>query len=151
LFILVAAGSCVTFNSGKAEAYTEQLAVVRAYKKRHSRCSAVWLLYVLVNVKTCNLQAIRARYRCRFGIETGYHCMRQTHAMATSRNPAVRFFLLGVALLIINLWSALRWRYCQKPRLGGRSLDKTGYELQRHCQFLAQFIDDLLPLSSQAR
>ena len=137
-----------TFYPGKPEAYTATVAIVRAYEKHHTQRRAVWLLYVLVNVKTRNPQAIRSRYRSRFGIETGYRCMRQTHAMTTSRNPAVRFFLLGVAFLITNLWSALRWRYCQKPRRGGRSVDKVAYELQRHCQFLAQFINDrYLPLS----
>lgn len=131
-----------TFYPGKPAAYTTKMAVVRAYEKRHTQRRAVWLLYVLVNVKTRNPQAIRARYRSRFGIETGYRCMRQTHAMTTSRNPAVRFFLLGLAFLITNLWSVLRWRYCQKPRRGGRSINKMAYELQRHCQFLAQYIND---------
>jgi hypothetical protein len=130
-----------TFYAGKPEAYTASLAVVRTYEKRHRKRHAVWLLYVIINVKTQNPQVIRSRYRARFGIETGYRCMRQTHAMTTSRNPALRFFLLGMAFLITNLWSALRWRYCQRPRRGGRTVDKVAYELQRHRQFLAQFID----------
>jgi hypothetical protein len=67
--------------------------------------------------------------------------MRQTHAMTTSRNPAFRFFLLGVAFQITNLWSTLRWRYCQRPRRGGRTIDKKTYQLQKHRQFLAQSID----------
>ena len=75
--------------------------------------------------------------------------MRQTHAVTTSRNPAVRFFLLGVAFLITNLWSVLRWRYCQRPRRGGRTVDQKTYELQRQRQFLAQFIDERYsPVSS---
>lgn len=130
------------FNAGKPEAYTVEMAVVRTYEKRHGQRRAAWLLYVLVKVKTRNPQAIRARYRSRFGIETGYRCMRQTHAMTTSRNPTVRFFLLGIAFLITNLWRALRWRYCQRPRQGGRAVNKMAYELQRQCQFLAQFIND---------
>lgn len=137
-----------TFKPGTPEAYTTTLAVIRAYEKKDGKRHAVWLLYVLINVKTRNPQAIRARYRSRFGIETGYRCMRQTHAMTTSRNPALRFFLLGVAFLITNLWSALRWRYCQRPRQGGRIVEETAYELQRHCQFLHQFINDCyVPLS----
>ena len=137
-----------TFYSGNPAAYTATVAVIRAYEKLHTQRHAVWLLYVLVNVKIRNPQAIRSRYRSRFGIETGYRCMRQTHAMTTSRNPALRFFLLGVAFLITNLWCVLRWRYCQRPRQGGRSVDKLAYELQPHCQFLAQSINDrYLPLS----
>lgn len=90
-------------------------------------------------------QTICSRYRSRFGIETGYRCMRQTHAMTTSRNPALRFFLLGVAFLILNLWVALRWRFCQRPRRGGGTVDKKAYELRRHCQFIAQIIDERFP------
>jgi hypothetical protein len=113
-----------TFYAGKPNAYTASLAVIRTYEKRHGKRRAVWLLYVLINLKTKNPQVIRSRYRARFGIETGYRCMRQTHAMTTSRNPALRFFLLGLAFLITNLWSTLRWRYCQRPRRGGRTIDK---------------------------
>jgi len=132
-----------TFYAGKPEAYSASLAVVRTLEKRHGKRRLVWLLYVIVNVKTKNPQTIRSRYRSRFGIETSYRCMRQTHAMTTSRNPALRFFLLGMAFLITNLWSVLRWRYCQKPRRGGRTVDQKNYQLQRHRQFLAQSIDQL--------
>jgi hypothetical protein len=137
-----------TFYANKSEAYTASLAVVRTYEKRHAKHRAVWLLYVLVNVSTKDPKVIRARYRSRFGIEASYRCMRQTHAMTTSRNPAFRFFLLGVAFLIINLWSVLRWRYCQRPQRGGRTLNQKTYELQRHRQFLAQFIDERYSLIS---
>ncbi len=130
-----------TFNAGKPAAYTVRLAVVRTYKKHHGKRHAVWLLYVLIHVSTKNLQTIRTRYRARFGIEASYRCMRQTHAMTISRNPAFRFFLLGVAFLITNLWSTLRWRYCQRPRRGGRTIDKKTYQLQKHRQFIAQSID----------
>ena len=93
-------------------------------------------------------QTIRSRYRSRFGIEASYRCMRQTHAMTTSRNPALRFFLLALAFLILNLWCVLRWRFCQIPKRGGRSVDQKGYELQRHCRFIAQSIDEIYhPLS----
>jgi putative transposase len=137
-----------TFYAGKPQAYTASIAVVRSYEKRHGKRRAVWLLYLIINVSTNNPQVIRSRYRSRFGIETSYRCMRQTHAMTTSRNPALRFFLLSVAFLITNLWIALRWLYCQRPRRGGRTVVKTDYELQRHLLFLSQFIDQVyLPLS----
>jgi putative transposase len=137
-----------TFYAGKPKAYTAPLAVVRTYEQRHGKRRAVWLLYVTLNSSTKNPQTIRARYRSRFGIESSYRCMRQTHAMTTSRNPALRFFLLALAFLILNLWCVLRWRFCQIPRQGGRSIDQKAYELQRHCQFIAQVIDEIYhPLS----
>lgn len=137
-----------TFNAGKPNAYTAHLAIVRTYEKRNGKRRARWLLYAVINLKTPKPQTIRTRYRSRFGIETSYRCLRQTHAMTTSRNPALRFFLLGVALLITNLWSALRWRYCQRPRRGGRIVEKTSYELQLHRQFLDQFINQRYRLIS---
>jgi hypothetical protein len=105
-----------TFYVGKPKAYSVPLAVVRTYEQRHGKRSAVWLLYVILNSATKNPQTIRARYRSRFGIESCYRCMRQTHAMTTSRNPALRFFLLALTFLILNLWCVLRWRFCQIPR-----------------------------------
>ncbi|MCJ7434036.1 MAG: transposase [Anaerolineales bacterium] len=137
-----------TFYVGKPKAYTAPLAIVRTYEQRHGKRRAVWLLYVTLNSSTKNPQTIRARYRSRFGIESSYRCMRQTHAMTTSRNPALRFFLLALAFLILNLWCVLRWRFCQIPRQGGRAIDQKAYELQRHCQFIAQVIDEIYhPLS----
>lgn len=138
-----------TFNSSsKSKAYTLPLAVVRSYEYRQGKRRAVWLLYVILNFTTTDPQTIRARYRSRFGIETGYRCMRQTHAKTTSRNPALRFFLLGLAFLILNLWVVLRWRFCQIPRRGGRTIDKKKYELQLHRQFLAQVINEKYRLVS---
>lgn len=116
--------------------------MIRSYEYRNGKRRAVWLLYVILNLTTTDPQTIRARYRSRFGIETSYRCMRQTHAKTTSRNPALRFFLLGLAFLILNLWVVLRWRFCQSPRQGGRTLDQKMYELQLHRQFLAQVINE---------
>jgi putative transposase len=130
-----------TFSAGTPEAYTARLAVVRTYETRHGKRSAVWRLYVVVHLKVADPNTICARYRARFGVEGSYRCMRQTHAKTTSRNPAVRFFLLGVAFLILNLWVTLRWHFCQIPRRGGRKVNKPAYELQRHCKFLSRVIE----------
>ena len=143
-----------TFSAGTAVAYTARLAVVRTYETRHGKRSAVWRLYVVVHLKVADPNSICARYRVRFGIEGSYRCMRQTHAKTTSRNPAVRFFLLGVAFLILNLWVTLRWHFCQVPRRGGRKVNMYAYELQRHCQFLGHVIEQrygaLTTIQSQA-
>lgn len=137
-----------TFRAGTPQAYTASLTVVRSYERRHNQRRAVWLLYVIINVTTKDPQVVRQRYRSRFGIETSYRCMRQTHAMTTSRNPALRFFLLGLAFLILNLWVVLRWRFCQQPRRGGRTVIMKAYELQLHRQFLAQAINEKYHLLS---
>jgi putative transposase len=132
-----------TFGANTPQAYAVRLAVVRTYKTRHGKRSATWCLYVIIGLKVRDPNTIRARYRARFGIESSYRCMRQTHAKTTSRNPLLRFFLLGVAFLILNLWVTLRWHFCQIPRRGGRLVCKKGYELQRHCRFIRRAIEQL--------
>jgi hypothetical protein len=67
--------------------------------------------------------------------------MRHVHATTTSRNAAVRFFLIALAFVLVNLWIALRWRLCQIRRRGGRLIDKKKLELQRLGLFLARAIE----------
>ncbi len=132
-----------TFSAGKYPAHTARMAVVRTYKKKKGKRKAVWLLYVVIQVREGNPQTIRARYRARFGIECSYRSMRHTHAFTTSRNPLLRFFLISVAFLLVNLWITLRWHFCQVPRRGGRIVTKKRYDLQRQCHFLARVIEEL--------
>jgi IS4 transposase len=42
-------------------------------------------------------------YRRRFRIETSYRQLHQVRARTSSRNPALRLLLVGLALLIVNL------------------------------------------------
>ena len=132
-----------TFPAGKYPASTARMAVVRTYEKKKGQRKAVWLLYVVIRVKASNPQTIRARYRARFGIECSYRCMRHTHAITTSQNPLLRFFLISVAFLLVNLWITLRWHFCQVQRRGGRTVNKKLYELQRQCHFLSRVIEKL--------
>ncbi len=47
-------------------------------------------------------------YRQRFGIETSYRQMNQVRARTSSRSPVLRLLLVGLALLLLNLYVALR-------------------------------------------
>jgi hypothetical protein len=58
-----------------------------------------WLAYVLVGVGWHPAEVF-AVYRRRFGIECSYRAMRRVKAFTSSRNPALRFFFLGLALLL---------------------------------------------------
>lgn len=143
-----------TFKAGTPAAYTATVVVMRTYAHRQQQRRAVWLLYVTLHLDAVRPATICARYRARFGIEGSYRSLRQTHATTTSRNPAVRFFLLGVAFLILNLWVALRWAFSQRPRRGARQVDKTVYPLSRHRLFLRRAIEEryglLLSILAQA-
>jgi putative transposase len=60
---------------------------------------------------------IADEYRRRFGIETSYRLMNQVRARTTSRAPALRFFLVTLAFLLLNLWSYVKWQhvFIRKP------------------------------------
>lgn len=94
-----------TFQSG-----TQHLtvAVVQTYKQHKDEpCHATWLVYALIRVQD-RWKHIRERYRGRFGIDTGYRSMEQVRARTCSQNPALRFFLMGLALVLVNVWITLR-------------------------------------------
>jgi Transposase DDE domain len=85
-------------------------------------------------------RAVSERYRGRFGIETSYRQMNQGRARTCTRNPAVRLFLVGVALLLRNLWVWLHHEVLSTPRRGRRR-----YRLER-----LRFKDLLLMLLHEA-
>jgi len=107
-----------TLQSAEEGKLTVPVAVVRTYQRRRSgRRQLRWLLYVVLGVGGA-LVRVRVRYRRRFGIETGYRLMEQVRARTTSPNPALRFMLMGVALLIVNMWIRLHWLFLRLPGRG---------------------------------
>jgi putative transposase len=133
-----------TFSSAEYGSCEATVAIVRTFNtsgRRRQRRKARWLVYVLINVDLRPDQ-VRQRYRSRFGVETSYRCMRTTHAKTTSRNAALRFFLIALAFILVNIWIALRWRFCQVPRRGGRQLDEKRFQLKRMVRFLRRAIEN---------
>jgi len=107
-------------------------------KKRHQK----WFLYVLIHLDW-PLHTIFRRYRSRFGIESSYRILRQAHIKTTSRNPALRFFLLGFALLLVNLWAFFRWFIARIPGLGPHRIDPTHFPFHSFLAFLRRFVENL--------
>lgn len=133
-----------TFKSQKYGNYTAPITVVRTYtsRKRSKRGKrrATWLIFVTLNC-TLTPKSVRKCYRRRFGIETSYRCMRQARAWTTSRNAALRFLLMSLGFILVNLWLELRWYFCQvKQRRGPRKIDVQRFELQRMLAFLNRVI-----------
>ena len=56
-------------------------------------------------------------YRQRFGIESSYRQMNAVRARTTTRNPAIRLLLVGLAFILVNLAQrvALRDRLMTRP------------------------------------
>jgi Transposase DDE domain len=136
-----------TFRSQTQGERTHTIAVVRAYtqtgqRNRPKQRRARWFLYVLIHVQL-SPQAVHARYRYRFGIESSYRLLRQVRVYTNSRNPALRFLFMALALILLTMWLCLRFHFCQQPRQGrqGRSLDEAGFRLHCFAAFLRRAIE----------
>jgi putative transposase len=130
-----------TLQSAEQGSLSVPVAVVRTYQRRRSgRRQVCWLLYVCLHISALLLQ-VRRRYRRRFGIETGYRLMEQVRARTTSPNPALRFLLMGVALLIVNMWIRLHWLFLRLPGPGPRRVARWRFRLDRMARFLTRAIE----------
>lgn len=78
------------------------------------------LVYAYWGRKPSSPRAVSERYRGRFGIETSYRQMNEARVVTCSRSPSVRLFLVGVALVLRNVWVWLHHELLSTPRRGGR-------------------------------
>jgi len=138
-------GTQHTFRSAEYGEFTAQVVVLRTYtthrRSKHGKRRVQWLVYVVFRCDDLSPRQVRRLYRRRFGIETSYRCMGQVRAWTTSRNPALRFLLIAVGFILVNLWLELRWCFAQIPRRGGRQIDEARFELQRMANFLSRAIE----------
>jgi hypothetical protein len=130
-----------TLHSAEHGKLTVPVAVVRTYQRRRKGPRrACWLLYVCLGIGGPVVQ-IRRRYRRRFGIETGYRLMEQVRARTTSPNPALRFLLMGVALVIVNMWIRLHWLFLRLGGRGPRRVARWRFRFERMKSFLTRAIE----------
>ena len=67
-----------------------------------------WLAFIVIYLDWSPRKIYR-RYRRRFGIGCSYRSLRCARARTSSRNPVLRFFLVAVALVLVNTWIWLRF------------------------------------------
>lgn len=101
-----------------------------------------WLAFIVIQLDWTP-KKIYKRYRRRFGIESSYRSMRQVRARTTSRNPALRFFLLAVGLLLVNTWVFLRWEFARLIAPGPRRVDPPRFRFHRFTRLLVRSIEAL--------
>jgi hypothetical protein len=99
-----------------------------------------WLAFIVIHLDWSPRKIYR-RYRRRFGIECSYRLMRSVRAKTTSRNPTLRFFLLGIALIMLNTWVFLRWEFARKPGPGPRRVDLDRFRFYRFSRLLIRSIE----------
>jgi putative transposase len=131
-----------TMRSPKSGQVTFSLHVVCRYKRgrRGQRGRERLLFAVLGQPWHGSSGRLADTYRTRFGIETGYRLMNSVRARTSSRDPKLRFLLVGLAFALLNLWVTLQWAVLAVPRRGGRWLDPAIFRLHRFCDFLRDAI-----------
>ena len=127
-----------TFTDGT----TADLAIVPTLKrdKKTRKQKRTWLVYVLIHLDWSAKQA-QQRYRRRFGIESSYRQLGQVRAHTNSRNVALRFFYLALALVLLNVWIYLRCVCTRIIAKGPFRLDLNQFRLARFIAFLRRAIE----------
>ena len=133
-----------TFNATTAKPYTTDIVLVRRYRAgRRGRHGVDWLVYAVYRIGCCEPHQVHQLYSWRFGIESGYRQMHQVRARTTSRHPGLRLLLVGLALLILNCYMALRPVWLTMRQYGGR-VYKVWLTLQRLARMFVRVIEHLL-------
>jgi putative transposase len=107
-----------TIDSPSYGRYTVNVAVVRRYSKgKYKRHAIRWFAFAIARLPSgLSPRQVFELYRQRFGIETSYRQMNQVRARTTSRNPALRLLLTGLAFILVNLYVILRDPLMTRPR-----------------------------------
>ena len=67
-----------------------------------------------------SVRQVRETYRQRFGIESSYRQLGEAKARTCSSSACVRLLLVGVALVLRNVWVWLHHEALSSPRRGNR-------------------------------
>lgn len=101
-----------------------------------------WLLFVVVGLDW-SPQQVKRCYRRRFGIECSYRQMRRVRIVTNSRNPALKFFVLGLALVLVNLWQRLRWLFFRRQGRGPHTVRPHPFRFHRFIHLLMRAVEAL--------
>jgi hypothetical protein len=90
----------------------------RNYNGQWGRRGRQALVYAYWGFEPSSTKWLRETYRKRFAIETSYRQMHQGRARTCSRRPLLRLLLVGVALVLRNVWVWLHYAVLSTPRRG---------------------------------
>lgn len=130
-----------TFNDGKPEAYTTEVIVIRRYSKgRYGRHGSEWFVYAAYGMDRVPLPQIFELYRRRFGMESGYRQLHQVRARTTSPKPMWRLLLVGLGLLLYNVYIFFR-RDGQTTRTYGKRRRRLRLSLGHMKRMIQRFLE----------
>jgi Transposase DDE domain len=137
-----------TFHNPQQGQVTVPLAVVRTReRRRQGKRRAMWMVFVTLRCRA-EPRVVRAMYRRRFGIESGYRLIEQMRIRTTSPCSAWRFLFMGLAVLLLTCWNLLQWRHLHRKRRGRLILLEGSFRLHRFLRYLEHAIDQCFVLNS---
>ena len=142
-----ASGQTVTFEVAVAAqngAAHRRRSGQRWKKGRHVRAYAVFGL-------RSHPLAIAQSDRRRFGIESSYRQMHQGRARTSCSRAVFRLWLVGIAVLLRNLWIWIRFQVTALPRRGRRWLPKDRFTFQWMLRWIARLANECLGLLFRLR
>jgi len=110
-------------SSDKKKARVNIAIHCRNYNGQWDRHGRQTLVYAFWGIEPSSTAWVRQTYRKRFAMETSYRQMHQARARTRTRNPVMRLLLVGVALVLRNVWVWLHYVVLCSPRGGGRRLN----------------------------
>lgn len=115
------------------------------HKGRLQKHGVHYLLYVAYRVKT-PLRGTHHRYRYRFGIESSYRLKNQCRIRTTTKNPVIRLLFVGIAFVLVNLWTYLLWQFISVTRRGSRQIFRQVFSLNTLLEFVAHAVERHFPM-----
>jgi len=113
---------------------------------RDGRRRRKWLMLVVIELDW-SPRTIQTRSRRRFGIACSYRQGRRGRIITHSMNPALRFFCLGLTLVLVNGWIALRWTFARQLGRGPHRVDPERFRCHRFIHFLMRAIEHAFGVS----
>jgi hypothetical protein len=95
----------------------------RNYRGQWNKHGRQTLVYAYWGFVPPSCDWVQETYRQRFAIETSYRQLQEARIKTCSRSPVVRLFLIGVALLLRNVWVWLHYEILSTPRRGSRRIN----------------------------
>jgi hypothetical protein len=118
----------------------------RGRRKKHGRER---LVYGFWGIQPKSVAWLSETYRRRFGIESSYRQLREAKAKTCSRSPVVRLFLVGVALVLRNVWVWLHYALLSTPRRGGRLFNESRLRFKALLLMLLHEAEHLLGVTDE--
>lgn len=114
-------------ETGGGRTATVAIAVYIRYRAgRRGRRGREHLVYAYWGWQPAAVAGVHAVYRLRFGIESSYRQVNEARVVTCTRSVRVRLFLVGVALVLRNVWVGLHHDVLATPRRGGGGIIPSG-------------------------